>query len=76
MKSIEYLQQPRQPKSTQPVDEAALIAERRKRREAIKAKYKGQETSKLDKTFIINDTSALIKQEPKALVDHPQASSE
>jgi serine/threonine-protein kinase PRP4 len=28
----------------QPLDEAALLEERRKRREAIKAKYKGQAT--------------------------------
>ena len=31
--------------TTQPVDEAALIEERRKRREAIKAKHRGQATS-------------------------------
>lgn len=30
--------------TTQPVDEAALIEERRKRREAIKAKHRGQAT--------------------------------
>ena len=39
------------------VDEAALIEERRKRREAIKAKYKGQETPLLVQALAISSNS-------------------
>ena len=41
----------------EPLDEAALIEERRKRREAIKAKHKGQVTP-LSVQPLVNDTSA------------------
>ncbi len=40
---------------TQPVDEVALIEERRKRREAIKAKYRGQATPTLVQALEIGD---------------------
>ncbi|RDW94393.1 putative serine kinase ppk5 [Coleophoma crateriformis] len=41
----------------EPVDEAALIEERRKRREAIKAKYKGPATSLLVQALHLGDKS-------------------
>lgn len=40
MEHLEHVQHPRQVQIMQPVDEATLIEERRKRREAIKAKYR------------------------------------
>ncbi|KAK6538752.1 U4/U6 small nuclear ribonucleoprotein prp4, variant 2 [Orbilia ellipsospora] len=40
--------------SKQPLDEAAIIEERRKRREAIKAKYKGQATPLLVSALALN----------------------
>ncbi|KAF2145185.1 uncharacterized protein K452DRAFT_284574 [Aplosporella prunicola CBS 121167] len=43
---------------TEPVDEAALIEERRKRREAIKAKYKGQSTPLLVQALQLGSDSA------------------
>ncbi|KAI9673161.1 MAG: U4/U6 small nuclear ribonucleoprotein prp4 [Caeruleum heppii] len=44
---------------SEPVDEAALIEERRKRREAIKAKYKGQSTPLLVQALHLgSDTTA------------------
>ena len=53
------------PVETQPMDEATLIEERRKRREAIKAKYKGQETPLLVQALVIsgNSTTMLSKTE-------------
>ena len=41
------------------VDEAALIEERRKRREAIKAKHRGQSTPLLVETLALENDSAL-----------------
>ena len=40
---------------TEPVDEAKLIEERRKRREAIKAKYKDQKTPLLVQALQLRD---------------------
>ncbi|KAK8157087.1 kinase-like domain-containing protein [Phyllosticta citrichinensis] len=45
------------PAQVQPVDEAALIEERRKRREAIKAKYKGQSTPLLVQALHLGNES-------------------
>ncbi|KFY28153.1 hypothetical protein V493_03079 [Pseudogymnoascus sp. VKM F-4281 (FW-2241)] len=43
------------PSDTEPVDEAALIEQRRKRREAIKAKYKGSATPLMVQALQIGD---------------------
>ncbi|KAK8194820.1 kinase-like domain-containing protein [Phyllosticta capitalensis] len=48
---------PTQPEP-EPVDEAALIEERRKRREAIKAKYKGQSTPLLVQALHLGNESS------------------
>ena len=42
---------------TPPLDEAALIEARRKKREAIKAKYKGQETPMLVQALALNEAA-------------------
>jgi serine/threonine-protein kinase PRP4 len=42
---------------TEPLDEAALIEQRRKRREAIKAKYKGAATPMLVQALQLEDKS-------------------
>ena len=47
-----------QPTSTQPTDEASVIEERRKRREAIKARYRGQATPLLVQTLALDTASA------------------
>lgn len=47
-----------QPTSTQPADEAILIEERRKRREAIKARHRGQATPLLVQASALDTTSA------------------
>ena len=44
--------------STQPADEAALIEERRRRREAIKARHRGQATPLLVQALALDTTSA------------------
>lgn len=49
--------EPMQPANTQPVDEAAMIEERRKRREAIKAKHRGQATPMLVQVLEISNHS-------------------
>lgn len=41
----------------EPVDEAALIEERRKKREAIKAKYRGQATPLLVQSLQLDNDS-------------------
>lgn len=46
-----------QPTSTQPADEATLIEERRKRREAIKARHRGQATPLLVQALALDTTS-------------------
>ena len=48
----------RQPASTQPTDEATLIEERRKRREAIKARHRGQATPLLVQALALDPVSA------------------
>ena len=47
------------PTSTQPADEATLIEERRKRREAIKARHRGQATPLLVQALALDAASAL-----------------
>ncbi|CAD6592562.1 MAG: U4/U6 small nuclear ribonucleoprotein prp4 [Alectoria sarmentosa] len=47
-----------QPASMHPADEATLIEERRKRREAIKAKHRGQATPLLVQALALDTTSA------------------
>ena len=42
----------------EPIDEATLIEERRKKREAIKAKYRGQATSLLVQALQLDSTPA------------------
>ena len=42
---------------TPPLDEASLMEARRKKREAIKAKYKGQETPMLVQALALNSDS-------------------
>lgn len=46
-----------QPRSTQPADEATLIEERRKRREAIKARHRGQATPILVQALALDTNS-------------------
>lgn len=46
----------------QPIDEAVLIEERRKRREAIKAKHRGQATPLLVQALVHDDTSTPTQQ--------------
>ena len=46
-----------QPTSTQPADEAILIEERRKRREAIKARHRGRATPLLVQALALDTTS-------------------
>ena len=48
----------KQPKSTKPADEATLIEERRKRREAIKARHRGQATPMLVQALALDTVSA------------------
>ena len=45
--------------NAQPVDEAVLIEERRKRREAIKAKHRGQATPLLVQALAPNTTHTI-----------------
>ena len=47
-----------QPPTTKPLDEAALIEERRKKREAIKAKHRGQATPMLVQALALDSKSA------------------
>ena len=55
------------------VDEATLIEERRKRREAIKAKYKGQSTPLLVKALAINHEAPLAVAKGEATNGTPSA---
>ena len=48
-----------QPATAQPIDEGALIEERRKRREAIKARHRGQATPTLVQALELSNNSAL-----------------
>ena len=55
----------------QPLDEAALIEARRKKREAIKAKYKGQETPALVQALALNNTTAPASpKDPNSIVQN------
>lgn len=60
-------QDPLYPSFMQPVNEAALIEERRKRREAIKAKHRGQVTPMLVQALTLNN-------EPAGLTSNPNPS--
>ncbi|KAI4144429.1 MAG: hypothetical protein LQ341_002663 [Variospora aurantia] len=53
------------------VDEATLIEERRKRREAIKAKHRGQATPLLVQALALENTSALDASKPMSDDDQP-----
>ena len=61
-----------------PADEAALIEARRKKREAIKAKYKGQETPALVQALALNSNTAPTSPKDPNVVDQGdlQASGE
>ncbi|MCJ1473755.1 U4/U6 small nuclear ribonucleoprotein prp4 [Lambiella insularis] len=64
---------------SQPLDEAALIEERRKRREAIKAKHRGQETPLLVQALAISSErteaiSAPVFETAPPLIDSPVVS--
>ena len=56
-----------QPTTTQPADEATLIEERRKRREAIKARHRGQATPLLVQALALNTTSTPLTPNSVAL---------
>lgn len=58
-----------QPKDQPPADEAKLIEERRKRREAIKAKHRGQATPLLVQALTLDKTSAPKSPKPTANED-------
>ncbi|KAL9122158.1 MAG: hypothetical protein Q9187_001287 [Circinaria calcarea] len=55
-----------------PLDEAALIEARRKKREAIKAKYRGQETPMLVQALALNNGSAPNSPKPDGATASPQ----
>lgn len=60
------------PPITQPVDEATQIEERRKKREAIKAKYRGQATPLLVQALAIDNNPAPSTPTPQSLdEEHP-----
>lgn len=52
------------PVQNQPLDEASLIEERRKRREAIKAKHRGQATPLLVQALAINSDRIVVTPAP------------
>ena len=54
-----------QPRSTQPADEITLIEERRKRREAIKARHRGQATPLIVRSMALPASS--VPPTPKLL---------
>ena len=56
------------------LDEAALIEARRKKREAIKAKYKGQETPMLVKALALNNDLTPLPSNPTLPTDLQQDS--
>ncbi len=60
---------------TQPLDEAALIEERRKKREAIKAKHRGQATPMLVQALALDSKSAPSTPKSPALEDGIQEPS-
>ena len=60
---------------TQPLDEAALIEERRKKREAIKAKHRGQATPMLVQALALDNKSAPSTPRSPAVEDGIQESS-
>ena len=60
---------------TQPLDEAALIEERRKKREAIKAKHRGQATPMLVQALALDSKSAPSTPRSPAVEDGMQGPS-
>lgn len=58
----------------QPVDEAALIEERRKRREAIKAKHRGQSTPMLVQALALNKETPTLTPNSNTSTHKPLAS--
>ena len=60
---------------TQPLDEAALIEERRKKRKAIKAKHRGQSTPMLVQALALDSKSAPSTPRSLVIEDGVQASS-
>ncbi|KAL8956054.1 MAG: hypothetical protein Q9193_006305 [Seirophora villosa] len=58
------------------IDEATLIEERRKRREAIKAKHRGQATPLLVQALALDHTSAPISPKPLSDDDQPPAAGQ
>ncbi|KAL9009087.1 MAG: hypothetical protein Q9173_005851 [Seirophora scorigena] len=58
------------------VDEATLIEERRKRREAIKAKHRGQATPLFVQALALDHTSAPISPKPLSDDDQPPAAGQ
>ena len=59
----------------QPLDEAALIEERRKKREAIKAKHRGQATPMLVQALALDNKSAPPTPRSPAVEDGTQGHS-
>ena len=57
--------------SIQPLDEATLIEERRKRREAIKAKHRGQSTPMLVQALALNKETPTLNQNSNSLTLAP-----
>lgn len=62
------------PNVNQPVDEAALIEERRKRREAIKAKHRGHTTPMLVQALALNNEPTKLTSNPYPPGHDPLAS--
>ena len=61
------------PLNVPPMNEAALIEARRKKREAIKAKYKGQETPMLVKALALSNDPTPLSPMPTIPVDSSQS---
>ena len=59
----------------QPLDEAALIEERRKRREAIKARHRGQATPLLAQALVCDTALSTPNAESTSAVDQVEAAS-
>ncbi len=60
------------PSDTRPVDEATLIEERRKKREAIKAKHRGQATPMLVQALVLDSNSAPSTPRPEGKEEEHQ----
>lgn len=75
MEHLEHVQYARQAQTMQPVDEGTLIEERRKRREAIKAKYRDKSGSISATAWLSPKASAPLDYESGVAPEESQVSS-